>query len=111
MPPPLIKAFGVLKKAAARVNKLYGQSLSRGRGDGRRPVPRRWSSSFMPALYIMCGTGLDPKVADAIETAADDVSNIQTVESNSRRPVQEMAELTTLLPVPVALVCRSSLAS
>ena len=26
MPPPLIKAFGVLKKAAARVNKLYGQS-------------------------------------------------------------------------------------
>lgn len=27
MPPPLIKAFGVLKKAAARVNVLYG-SLS-----------------------------------------------------------------------------------
>lgn len=26
MPPPLIKAFGVLKKAAARVNTLYGQS-------------------------------------------------------------------------------------
>ncbi|CDZ98408.1 fumarate hydratase [Phaffia rhodozyma] len=40
MPPPLIKAFGVLKKAAARVNVLYG---------------------------------LDEKVADAIQTAADDV--------------------------------------
>jgi len=26
MPPPLIKAFGVLKKAAARVNEIYGKS-------------------------------------------------------------------------------------
>lgn len=40
MPPPLIKAFGVLKKAAAHVNKTYG---------------------------------LDPKVADAISNAADEV--------------------------------------
>ncbi|KAH7106884.1 fumarate hydratase [Auriculariales sp. MPI-PUGE-AT-0066] len=40
LPPPLIKAFGVLKKAAARVNATYG---------------------------------LDPKISDAIQTAADDV--------------------------------------
>ncbi|RSH94530.1 fumarase fum1 [Saitozyma podzolica] len=40
MPPPLIKAFGVLKKAAAHVNQTYG---------------------------------LDPKVADAISNAADEV--------------------------------------
>ncbi|EMD41748.1 hypothetical protein CERSUDRAFT_110324 [Gelatoporia subvermispora B] len=40
LPPPLIKAFGVLKKAAARVNVGYG---------------------------------LDPKVGDAIQKAADDV--------------------------------------
>ena len=41
LPPPLIKAFGVLKKAASRVNRTYG---------------------------------LDPKIADAIGEAADDVS-------------------------------------
>jgi fumarate hydratase class II len=40
MPPPLIKAFGVLKKAAAHVNQTYG---------------------------------LDPKLADAISQAADEV--------------------------------------
>jgi fumarate hydratase, class II len=40
LPPPLIKAFGVLKKAASVVNATYG---------------------------------LDPKVAEAIQTAADDV--------------------------------------
>ena len=40
MPLPVIKAFGVLKKAAAEVNKEYG---------------------------------LDPKVADAISKAADEV--------------------------------------
>ncbi|KDQ63611.1 hypothetical protein JAAARDRAFT_44408 [Jaapia argillacea MUCL 33604] len=40
LPPPLIKAFGVLKKAAATVNATYG---------------------------------LDPKVAEAIQQAADDV--------------------------------------
>ena len=33
MPPPLIKAFGVLKKAAARVNEIYGQSNKRKGGD------------------------------------------------------------------------------
>jgi fumarate hydratase, class II len=42
MPPPLIKAFGILKKAAARVNKEFG---------------------------------LKPEIADAIEKAADDVSD------------------------------------
>jgi fumarate hydratase class II len=41
LPPPLIKAFGVLKKAASIVNSTYG---------------------------------LDPKVAEAIQQAADDVS-------------------------------------
>lgn len=41
LPPPLIKAFGVLKKAASIVNVGYG---------------------------------LDPKVGDAIQKAADDVS-------------------------------------
>jgi fumarate hydratase class II len=40
LPPPLIKAFGVLKKAASIVNVGYG---------------------------------LDPKVGDAIQKAADDV--------------------------------------
>ncbi|KZV88267.1 fumarate hydratase [Exidia glandulosa HHB12029] len=40
LPPPLIKAFGVLKKAAARVNATYG---------------------------------LDPKISNAIQEAADDV--------------------------------------
>lgn len=40
LPPPLIKAFGVLKKAAARVNVKYG---------------------------------LDPKIGNAIDQAADDV--------------------------------------
>lgn len=40
MPPPLIKAFGVLKKAAANVNQTYG---------------------------------LDPKIANAIGDAADEV--------------------------------------
>lgn len=42
MPPPLIKAFGVLKKAAAIVNVSYG---------------------------------MDPKVGEAIQKAADDVRN------------------------------------
>jgi len=41
LPPPLIKAFGIIKKAAARVNTEYG---------------------------------LDPKIAGAIQQAADDVS-------------------------------------
>ena len=41
LPPPLIKAFGVLKKAASIVNASYG---------------------------------LDPKIAGAIQEAADDVS-------------------------------------
>lgn len=41
MPEPLIKAFGVLKKAAAQVNSQYG---------------------------------LDPKIAKAIQEAADEVS-------------------------------------
>jgi hypothetical protein len=41
LPPPLIKAFGVLKKAATRVNMTYG---------------------------------LDPKIGNAINQAADDVS-------------------------------------
>ncbi|KAG8936474.1 fumarase fum1 [Tulasnella sp. 419] len=40
LPPPLIKAFGVLKKAAARVNSTYG---------------------------------LDPKISEAIQKAADEV--------------------------------------
>lgn len=40
LPPPLIKAFGIIKKAAARVNTEYG---------------------------------LDPKIAGAIQQAADDV--------------------------------------
>lgn len=40
LPPPLIKAFGVLKKASAIVNTSYG---------------------------------LDPKIGDAIQNAADDV--------------------------------------
>jgi fumarate hydratase class II len=40
LPPPLIKAFGVLKKAASIVNAEYG---------------------------------LDPKIAGAIQQAADDV--------------------------------------
>ncbi len=40
MPLPVIKAFGILKKAAAEVNKDYG---------------------------------LDPKIADAISKAADEV--------------------------------------
>lgn len=42
LPPPLIKAFGVLKKAASIVNVGYG---------------------------------LDPKVGDAIQKAADEVRN------------------------------------
>jgi len=42
MPLPVIKAFGVLKKAAAEVNKEYG---------------------------------LDPKIAEAISKACDEVSN------------------------------------
>lgn len=41
MPEPLIRAFGVLKKAAATVNMTYG---------------------------------LDPKVGEAIQQAADEVS-------------------------------------
>lgn len=41
LPPPLIKAFGILKKAASIVNVGYG---------------------------------MDPKVGEAIQTAADDVS-------------------------------------
>ena len=41
LPPPLIKAFGVLKKAASIVNTGYG---------------------------------LDPKIGEAIQKAADDVS-------------------------------------
>jgi len=41
LPPPLIKAFGIIKKAAARVNTEYG---------------------------------LDPKIAGAVQQAADDVS-------------------------------------
>jgi fumarate hydratase class II len=47
MPPPLIKAFGVLKKAAAHVNQTYG---------------------------------LDPKVADAISKAADEVISGKLIE-------------------------------
>jgi fumarate hydratase, class II len=43
LPPPLIKAFGILKKAAAIVNVRYG---------------------------------LDPKVGEAIQRAADDVSTL-----------------------------------
>jgi fumarate hydratase, class II len=43
LPPPLIKAFGVLKKSAAIVNATYG---------------------------------LDSKVSDAIQKAADDVSMV-----------------------------------
>lgn len=43
LPPPLIKAFGVLKKAAAIVNVTYG---------------------------------MDPRVGDAIQKAADDVSSL-----------------------------------
>ena len=46
LPPPLIKAFGVLKKAASIVNVGYG---------------------------------LDPKVGDAIQKAADDVSTLPKV--------------------------------
>lgn len=42
LPPPLIKAFGVLKKAASIVNVSYG---------------------------------MDSKIGDAIQKAADDVSN------------------------------------
>jgi len=42
LPPPLIKAFGVLKKAASIVNVSYG---------------------------------LDPKIGEAIQKAADDVRN------------------------------------
>jgi fumarate hydratase class II len=42
LPPPLIKAFGVLKKAASIVNVSYG---------------------------------MDPKVGEAIQKAADDVRN------------------------------------
>ncbi len=45
LPPPLIKAFGVLKKAAARVNVTYG---------------------------------LDPKIGNAIDQAADDVGSAWT---------------------------------
>lgn len=41
LPPPLIKAFGVLKKAASVVNVSYG---------------------------------LDPKIGEAIQSAADDVN-------------------------------------
>jgi fumarate hydratase class II len=44
MPEPLIRAFGVLKKAAATVNMTYG---------------------------------LDPKVGEAIQKAADEVSKIE----------------------------------
>lgn len=40
MPPALIKAFGILKKAAAKVNLQYG---------------------------------LDPKISEAIQQAADEV--------------------------------------
>jgi fumarate hydratase class II len=43
MPEPLIRAFGVLKKAAATVNMTYG---------------------------------LDPKVGEAIQKAADEVSDL-----------------------------------
>lgn len=43
LPPPLIKAFGVVKKAASIVNVSYG---------------------------------LDPKVGEAIQKAADDVSRV-----------------------------------
>lgn len=55
LPPPLIKAFGVLKKAASIVNVGYG---------------------------------LDPKVGDAIQKAADDVSFLQLPNSTMthRRP-------------------------
>lgn len=48
MPAPLIKAFGVLKKSAAHVNKTYG---------------------------------LDPKIADAISTAADDVISGKLIDN------------------------------
>ncbi|KAH9946816.1 fumarate hydratase [Amylocystis lapponica] len=47
LPPPLIKAFGVLKKASAIVNETYG---------------------------------LDPKVAEAIRKAADDVISGDLIE-------------------------------
>ncbi len=42
LPPPLIKAFGIIKKAAAVVNTGYG---------------------------------MDPKIGEAIQKAADDVGN------------------------------------
>ncbi|KAL6309982.1 L-Aspartase-like protein [Sparassis latifolia] len=47
LPPPLIKAFGVLKKASAMVNTTYG---------------------------------LDPKIGDAIQNAADDVISGELID-------------------------------
>jgi len=52
LPPPLIKAFGIIKKAAARVNIEYG---------------------------------LDPKIAEAIQQAADDVSISESLVRSERR--------------------------
>jgi aspartate ammonia-lyase len=49
LPPPLIKAFGVIKKAAAIVNTGYG---------------------------------MDPKVAEAIQKAADDVIHLRSLSKD-----------------------------
>jgi fumarate hydratase class II len=70
LPPPLIKAFGVLKKAAAAVNQTYG---------------------------------LDPKVTDAIQTAADDVCSLPLLAWNmsSRLPQVISGKLIEEFPLVV----------
>jgi fumarate hydratase class II len=67
MPEPLIKAFGVLKKAAAQVNVQYG---------------------------------LDPKIGDAIQKAADEVrtSGLLKAGEDLSPPVHQQA-------LTVALSC------
>lgn len=68
LPPPLIKAFGVLKKAASIVNTSYG---------------------------------LDPKIAKAIQEAADDASidiSTFTINVNSTRRSYR-ASLSTNFPL------------
>lgn len=88
MPPPLIKAFGVLKKAAATVNQTYG-------------LPADVAANIQKAAdEVISGKLIDEFPLVVFQTGSGTQTNMNVNEVISNRAIEMMGgELGTKKPV------------